>query len=90
VPEWRGRVHLIDLHRLKCHRLTWPFWQMKDLAQLFYSSHVPGISARDRLNFWHAYLGPERQNWWAAILRHGVLLKGQRYRHHNARKKGRA
>src|SRR5262249_11193411 len=38
VPAWRGRVHLIDLHRLAYHPWTWRVWQAKDLAQLLYSS----------------------------------------------------
>src|SRR5262249_22208410 len=27
--DWRGRVHLIDLHRLGHHPWTWRMWQMK-------------------------------------------------------------
>src|SRR5262249_30258002 len=46
-PAWRGRVHLIDLHRLGRHPWAWPWWQTKDLAQLLYSSEVPGVDARD-------------------------------------------
>jgi hypothetical protein len=87
VPDWRGRVHLIDLHRLAHHRLTWPLWQMKDLAELLYSSDVPGVSPRDRLRFWRAYLGPGRHPWTEFWLRHGVLFKYGRYRRHNDRRK---
>jgi heptose I phosphotransferase len=86
VPCWSGQVHLIDLHRLGHHRLTWRFWQMKDLAQLLYSSDVPGIEVRDRLRFWRAYRGTESRNWLNRLLRYGILLKWQRYRHHNLRK----
>ena len=60
VPEWRGRVFLIDLHRLTHHPWTWRVWQTKDLAQLLYSSEVPGIDASDRLLFWREYRGPDR------------------------------
>ncbi len=56
VPEsWVGRVVLIDLHRLARHRFTAPWWQAKDLAQLLYSSDVPGVTARDRVRFWKFY-----------------------------------
>jgi hypothetical protein len=38
LPDWRGHVHLIDLHRLGRHPLTWLWRRTKDLAQLLYSS----------------------------------------------------
>ncbi len=50
VPAvWRGRVCLIDLHRLTHHPWSWRWWQLKDLAQLLYSSttslaSMPGIA----------------------------------------------
>lgn len=86
IPRWQGQVHLIDLHRLRRHRFTWRLWQMKDLAQLLYSSDVRGIDVRDRVRFWHAYLGVERRHWLARLVRYGILVKWQRYRHHNLRK----
>jgi heptose I phosphotransferase len=81
-----GRLHLIDLHRLAHHALTWRLWQVKDLAELAYSSEVAGVTARDRLRFWRAYLGNDRRlaAWW---LRRAVLMKWQRYRRHNAKRK---
>jgi Lipopolysaccharide kinase (Kdo/WaaP) family len=83
--EWRGRVHLIDLHRLTHHAWTWRWWQVKDLAQLLFSTEIKGINDRDRLAFWRDYRGPgpwrEAQNW----LRGAVLFKWRRYRRHNAR-----
>jgi len=58
APEtWVNRVFLIDLHRLCRHRLTAPWWQVKDLAQLLYSSEVEGVTARDRVRFWKLYRG---------------------------------
>jgi Lipopolysaccharide kinase (Kdo/WaaP) family len=87
-PESRGRVHLIDLHRLGHHPWTWRLWQVKDLAELAYSAEIAGVTARDRLRFWRSYLGTGRQlaSWW---LRRAVLLKWQRYRRHNDKKRAR-
>ena len=83
VPEWRGRVHLIDLQRLARHPLTWPWYLVKDLAQLLYSSDVEGVDVRDRLRFWRAYLGCRRHGVAGRLLCRCVLLKGVRYRDHN-------
>ena len=86
VPEWKGRVHMIDFHRLGHHPFTWLWWRIKDLGQLLYSSAIPGVDVRDRLRFWRQYLQPARRRgarwltWW-------VCRKGDRYRHHNARKR---
>jgi heptose I phosphotransferase len=85
VPDWLGRVHLIDLHRLAQHRAAGWIWQVKDLAQLLYSSEIPGIDARDRLAFWRAYLGSRRRTWLARWTRRLILFKWRRYRRHNAR-----
>src|SRR5262249_7066353 len=50
VPAgWAGRVWLIDLHRLAHRPWTWLWWRAKDLAQLLYSSDVPGVTARGRV-----------------------------------------
>ncbi len=87
LPGWRGRVHLIDLHRLARHRRTWRLWQVKDLGQLLYSSEVPGVDARDRLRFWRLYLGPARRTWAARLLRWCVEFKYRRYRRHNAKRR---
>jgi Lipopolysaccharide kinase (Kdo/WaaP) family len=83
-------VHLIDLHRLGHHRWTAWWWQVKDLAQLLYSSEIDGVTPRDRLRFWKYYLGGRRQNWRSAWLRWCILAKWRRYRQHNRRKALRA
>jgi heptose I phosphotransferase len=83
---WRGRVFVIDLHRLAHQPRAWRLGQAKDLAQLLYSSGIPGLDARDRLAFWRAYrdvgLGRRAQRW----LCRWVLFKWRRYRRHNARR----
>lgn len=87
--EWRGRVHLIDLHRLGRHAWTWPWWRVKDLAQLLYSSEVPGVDDRDRIWFWNRCLGSDRRTCMGRWLRTLVLLKWRLYRRHNSRRKQR-
>jgi heptose I phosphotransferase len=87
VPEWRGRVYLIDLHRLARHRWTWWLWQMKDLAQLLYSSEIRGVDVRDRLTFWREYRERGSSALYDRWLRHCILWKWRRYRRHNARHK---
>jgi heptose I phosphotransferase len=77
------RVSLIDLHRLKEHRL-WPdWWRWKDLGQLLYSTEgVDGVTDRDRLRFWRIYrqrLRIQRPRWHARIVR----LRAARYLEHN-------
>jgi len=87
VPDdWRGRVYLIDLHRLGRHPWTWRWWQLKDLAQLLYSTDVPGVDARDRLWFWQEYRGPGPRRPPRRWLRWLVLFKWRRYQRHNARR----
>jgi heptose I phosphotransferase len=86
---WRGRVHVIDLHRLGHHPWTWRFWQVKDLAQLLYSSEIVGIIARDRLRFWRQYAGGQLCGRPLSWVRHGVLIKWQRYRRHNLKRRRR-
>ena len=90
--DWRGRVVMIDFHRLGRHRLGWQWYVAKDLAQFLYSSDVTGADAKDRLRFWKYY----RAGDWgdaarpAAWLRRIVTWKWRRYVRHNAKKKGRA
>jgi len=87
LPAWAGRVHLIDLHRLGHHPWTWPFWQMKDLAQLLYSSEIAGVHARDRLRFWRHYLGAQGQGWLARWLRWCIGIQLRNYRRHNDKRR---
>jgi tRNA A-37 threonylcarbamoyl transferase component Bud32 len=84
---WQDRVYLIDLHRLAYHPWTWRLWQLKDLAQLLYSSAVSGVDVRDRLWFWLAYRGNGPRRRAGRWLRRCVWIKWQRYRRHNERHK---
>jgi heptose I phosphotransferase len=77
------RLSLIDLHRLKKHRL-WPgWWRWKDLGQLLFSTYgVSGITDRDRLRFWSVYrqrVGIRRPGWHARMVR----IRAARYLEHN-------
>ena len=55
-PGGKGRLCLIDLHRLAVHRWSSVRWRCKDLGQLLYSTEgVAGIDDRDRLRFWKHY-----------------------------------
>jgi heptose I phosphotransferase len=86
--EWRGRVHLIDLHRLAHHPWTWRIWQVKDLAQMLYSSEVTGVDPTDRLRFWQSYWGETHRGFAARWVRSAVQWKYRRYRRHNMKRRG--
>lgn len=89
VPGWRGRVWMIDFHRLGRHRWTWPVWLAKDLAQLLHSSDVPGVTVRDRLHFWRVYFGDRRGSWPVRLLRRWVRLRCWFYDRHHRRREAR-
>ncbi len=88
VPDgWTDQTVMIDLHRLAWHPVTGIWWQIKDLAQLLFSSDVEGVTARDRVRFWNLY----RQGWPngrapGAWLKPLVKWKWRLYRDHNRRK----
>ena len=63
---------MIDLHRLSRHRVTAKWWQVKDLAQLMFSSEVEGVTAYDRVRFWRLYRVAKRYPLIAA--RNSVLV----------------
>jgi heptose I phosphotransferase len=93
VSDFRGRVHMIDFHRLGRHRLGWAYFVVKDLAQLLYSTDgVAGITARDRVRFWRLYRAGEwggvttPPGWLGAV----VMVKWRRYRRHNAKRRVKA
>ncbi len=86
VGPGEAELSLIDLHRLGHHPWTARYWQIKDLAQLLYSSNVAGVSNRDRLRFFHAYVGQPKLDRTARRLLQRVLVKADRYRRHNAKR----
>jgi hypothetical protein len=86
-PTWRGRVAMIDLHRLCRNPWTPLFPRAKDLGQLLYSSDLPGVSARDRLDFWRQYVHGENLGWLQRrLLRWMIRIKAWVY-HRNHRRK---
>jgi heptose I phosphotransferase len=89
LPSWHGRVRMIDLHRLGRHRWTWPYWQMKDLAQLGYSSAIPEVNARDRMRFWRHYLGPQHCSRYSKWLRWAIAIQWWTYRRHHEKRRQR-
>jgi heptose I phosphotransferase len=86
VASFRGQLYMIDLHRLAHHRWTWPYWQLKDLAQLLYSSDVDGVTERDRAEFWRLYRGRSARSGWTRWLEWAIRLKWLRYRGHNRKR----
>ncbi len=88
---WTNRVTMIDFHRLQKHRFARTWHLMKDLAQLFYSSHLPGMTEEDRQLFWQEY---RSGNWGstkppAASLLRWIHWKAARYQAHHDRKQAR-
>ena len=78
--ELRGRVRLVDWHRVACPRWRSKRWQIKDLAQLAFSSDLEGVTARDRVRFFACY---SRQLARVPPRPSRILRKAERYRLHN-------
>jgi heptose I phosphotransferase len=89
VPDWKGRVRIIDLHRLGRHPFTWLWRRTKDLAQLLYSSDVAGVTARDRLRFWREYLATDPLGPVSRWLRYFIRVQAWNYHRRSRRKKRR-
>jgi heptose I phosphotransferase len=77
----RFNLVLIDLGRLRYSKL--PRWRVKDLAQLLFSSDLPGITRTDRLRFFRCYLGLARLDVAARRLLRRIERKATRYHRHN-------
>ena len=52
LPDWRGRVYLIDLHRLAHHPLDLAAVAAEGPGPAAVLVRVAGVDARDRLAFW--------------------------------------
>lgn len=72
---------LIDLQRVEQHRRLPRRWQVKDLAQLHFSS-AQYISRQDILRFWKVYNSIYCTGRRIIPLWHSILRKSQRIRHH--------
>jgi heptose I phosphotransferase len=87
------KVHLIDWGRLRRRRwLPWPA-QVKDLAQLLFSSWIEGVTPTDRWRWWRVYsqaVGLRLGSWQERCLRWWVTWKAKRYLRHNARRRARS
>lgn len=81
------RIVLIDLHRLTSARWLPSRPQVKDLAQLLFSTDgVAGVNARDIQRFWMHYKRAHRLGrGHAGFLRRWTISKAKRYRAHNQR-----
>ncbi len=88
--QWTGQVAMIDLHRLGRHLFTAPWWRLKDLAQLLYSTDVLSVTARDRLRFWRLYAGSARRHGFGPLLKRLILIRWRNYQGHNAQRRAAA
>jgi heptose I phosphotransferase len=87
VSAWRGRVAMIDLHRLAGHTWTSLYRRAKDLGQLLYSSDLAGLTARDRVRFWREYVRGENLGWLSGcLLRWMLRSKAWVYQRNHRRK----
>jgi heptose I phosphotransferase len=50
-----NNIYFIDLHRLRRHRWSAIWWQVKDLAQFFFSCEINEVTSLDRQFFWLNY-----------------------------------
>lgn len=79
-----GPLFLIDLHRLSHHHWAGWRWQIKDLAQLYFSTWgVTGLSDDDRTLIMQQYLGATPWTTGQQWLHRAVLFKALRYASHN-------
>lgn len=80
-----GTVSLIDLARVQEHRWFFPRWRVKDLAALLFSSSLLNVAPRDKISFFHAYLGRNKLRTGDRKLALRVQRKARRIARHTAR-----
>ncbi len=88
IPDqWQGRLYLIDFHRLGRHRITSPWWQVKDLAQLQYSTTTLPVTAKDVDVFWKVYLEHRSlSSPSVGLMARSIRWKCDRYLKHNRKR----
>ncbi|MGF1583611.1 MAG: lipopolysaccharide kinase InaA family protein [Gemmataceae bacterium] len=82
----QGDLHLIDFHRLGHHPVTRTWWQIKDLAQLLYSTDVEGVTTRDCIRFWRLYRQGSRRGLRTKFFEWCIRVKWWRYKDHNEKR----
>lgn len=85
VVRFKDRVYMIDFHRLAHHPFFAPWYLVKDLGQLLFSTTVEGITARDRLRFWRIYRDGKPRPWLTRLIR----MRSGLYQQHDQNRKGR-
>lgn len=85
-----NKVYFIDLHRLKRHRWTAIWWQVKDLAQFFFSCEIDEIASFDRRVFWLNYCKYMNiRNMRERILYNLIMIKLNLYKRNERRRRKR-
>ena len=82
------RICLIDLQRVFRPRFCRRRWQVKDLAQLMYSS-LPFVNKSDKLRFLQSYFGSSKLNTAEKQLSKAIAEKCQRIARHDTKKQKR-
>ena len=80
-----GTISLIDLARARAHRWFFLRWQVKDLAALLFSSSLLNVPPRDKIYFFHAYLGRNKLRTMDRLLARLAQRKARRIARHTAR-----
>ncbi len=86
--DMNNKIYLIDLHRLKRHRWTGIWWQIKDLAQFFFSCEMDGVTTLDREFFWIHYCRYMNIRYIRKIiLYYLIMIKFNLYKRHELRRR---
>ncbi|MHC5039727.1 MAG: lipopolysaccharide kinase InaA family protein [Planctomycetota bacterium] len=88
TPREEGRLHLIDLQRVRRARPLKHRWIVKDLAALNYSATKDFTSTSDRIRFFKAYTGIPRLDVRSKRMIRRVVRKTERIRRHDMKSGG--